>query len=62
MRWMLLSALLLAGCANERTMLVTDTGGSRECRAFGWGLIGYPVAEASYKNCLKQAQTEGYHP
>jgi len=62
MRWMMLSMLLLAGCANERTLLVKDTGGARECRAFGWGLIGYPVAEATYHNCLKSAQEQGYHP
>ena len=58
----LLAALLLSGCANERTTLVQEGGGSRECRAFGWGLIGYPVAEATYQHCLKQAQAQGYHP
>jgi hypothetical protein len=61
-KWWVLGALLLAGCANERTVLVKDTGGSKECRAFGWGLIGYPVAKASYNSCLAQAEKEGYHP
>jgi hypothetical protein len=56
----ILFALALSACANESTLLHSDNGGSRECRAYGGGLIGYPVAKLSYEHCLKVAKQDGY--
>jgi hypothetical protein len=53
-------AVLLTGCVSEKTALTNSAGQSTRCDAWGFGIIGVPVAMASHADCMKKAQAAGY--
>lgn len=52
--------ILFAGCVSESTMLRNDKGQTVQCKNFGFGLIGTPVALAQHADCVKKAKVAGY--
>lgn len=50
----------LSGCVSEKATLTNTTGQQVHCDAWGFGLIGAPVAMASHADCMKKAHAAGY--
>ncbi len=54
-----LMALLVSGCVNTDQTLTKD-GHTVNCNTVGWGLIGAPIAYASYRHCVDFYLSQGY--
>jgi hypothetical protein len=58
---LLMVAITLTGCVSEKTLLRNSTTGqTTRCDAWGFGVIGAPVAMASHSDCMKKAHEAGY--
>lgn len=53
-------AAMLSGCVSEKTALTNPAGQQVHCDAWGFGVIGAPVAMASHSDCMKKAHAAGY--
>ena len=54
-------AVLLSSCASLNTPMVnTETGQIHNCEAFGFGIIGVPMAYGLIDECEKKMQKAGY--
>jgi len=56
----MLSVMLVTGCVSEKTALTNAAGQQVHCDAWGFGLIGAPVAMASHHDCMEKAKAAGY--
>ncbi len=55
------SILLLGGCANVHTTLEHPQTHLRQtCQAWGWGVIGAPLALLARYECVKNLKQAGY--
>jgi hypothetical protein len=54
------STVMLSGCVSEKTALTNSEGKQIHCDAWGFGLLGVPVALASHADCMKKAKAAGY--
>jgi len=54
------SVVMLCGCVSEKTALTNAQGQQVRCDAWGFGVIGAPVAMASHADCMKKAHAAGY--
>jgi uncharacterized lipoprotein YmbA len=61
MRWFVtVLALVLAGCASPRAVLVNDKREYTSCAATSVGLIGSAVAQHNFDKCVAEAKEKGY--
>jgi hypothetical protein len=51
---------LLSGCVSQKTMLTNSSGKVIHCDAWGFGIIGVPIALASHSDCMQKAHDAGY--
>ena len=51
----------LGGCASTSTQMVNEDGQVINCGAWGFGIIGAPVALISTQECIKKYRAAGYH-
>lgn len=54
------SAVMLCGCVSEKTALTNAEGKQVHCDAWGFGVIGVPIAMASHHDCMTKAHAAGY--
>ena len=52
---------MLAGCATTSTQMVNANGQVVNCGAWGFGIIGAPVALISTHECVKKHEELGFH-
>lgn len=52
--------ILLSGCVSQSTMLRNDKGQTVQCKGWGFGVIGAPIALAEHADCMKKAHAAGY--
>lgn len=57
---MLVLSVLLGGCVSESTVLRNPEGKTYNCDAWGFGVIGAPVAMAQHSDCVNKAHAAGY--
>ena len=53
-------SLFLSGCVSESTVLRNSDGKTFNCNAWGFGVIGAPVAMAEHSDCINKAHAAGY--
>lgn len=54
-------AFSLSSCMSYDMYLKNDSGQQYHCYGSGWGYIGTPLAYSHKDECIKKAQSQGYH-
>jgi hypothetical protein len=55
-----LCLLFLSACVSQNTVLMNSRGQTVQCRNWGVGILGAPIAYAEHQECVKSANAAGY--